>query len=123
MTWAAYCRHREEIAGILDERKWPLDWLDTQVWTGAIRTLASDTAIIGFEFKHYPGGARELHGMFAAGDMESILLLIDDAVAVARASLCDMASIESRPSWAKILKPRGFAVDQVRIVKELRDGA
>lgn len=117
--WTAYQRHHHEVRALLDERFYPIAWVDQRVWMGAIRLIADDRAIIGFEIKQYPGGARELHGMFACGAIESILALIDQAVAFARDLKCDVASIESRSGWAKVLKSRGFAPHQLRIVKEL----
>ena len=115
----AYLRHRQEIEGLLDPRFYPLEWVDKRVWTGAIRTMSNDTAIIGFEVKDYPGGARELHGMFAAGDLDGILALIDECEAFARSLHCTVATIESRSGWARVLKSRGYAPHQLRIQKEL----
>jgi len=117
--WSAYQRHHLEVQSLLDERFYPIAWVDQRVWMGAIRLLADDHAIIGFEIKQYPGGARELHGMFACGAMGSILALIDEAVEFAREMGCHVACIESRPGWAKVLKSRGFEPHQLRIVKEL----
>lgn len=115
----AYQRHRQEIIGLLDQRFYPIEWLDRQVWVGRIRLMSNDTAIIGFEVKDYPGGARELNGLFAAGDLEGILDLIDRAEAFAMSLHCDVATIESRSGWARILKSRGYAPHQLRIRKEL----
>lgn len=116
----AFSRHYGEIAGMLDERFYPIQWVHSQVWSGAIGTLANDTAIIGFEIKTYPGGARELHGMFAAGALDGITALIDDAIAVAREQDCDVATISSREGWGRVLESRGFAPHQITIMKELR---
>ena len=117
--YSAYLRHRDEVKSLLDERFYPLPWVDQRVWMGAIRLMADDKAIIGFEVKQYPGGARELHGMFACGEMESIMGLIDRAIDYAHALDCDVATIESRLGWAKVLKSRGFVPNQLKIMKEL----
>ncbi len=70
----ALVRHRAEIASILDERFYPLWWVEAEIAAGRIAIMANDTAIIGFEAKRYPGGATEVHGMFAAGELEGILI-------------------------------------------------
>lgn len=119
----AYLRHRAEIIGILDQRKWPYHWLERMIAEGHIALLSNDTAIIGVERKVYPGGYEELHGMFAAGDMDGILELIDQAVAAAALQGLDGATIASKPAWARILKSRGFVPDQLTITKELNHGA
>lgn len=117
--WEAYCRHHHEVVGLLDQRFYPIEWVDQRVWMGAIRLLSNDHAVAGFEIKQYPGGARELHGMFACGDLEHILPLVDEAEALARELKCHVFAIESRPGWSKLLKSRGFTPHQLRIVKEL----
>lgn len=116
----AFNRHRDEIASILDERFYPLAWVQAEIEAGRIGLMHNATAIIGYERRHYPGGAVELHGMFAAGRMAGILELIDIAVDAAWHAGCTVAAIDSRAGWAKILKTRGFVTDRVRITKELR---
>jgi streptomycin 6-kinase len=119
----AYQRHRDELAAILDPRKHTIGWLDVQVTNGAIRVLATDKSIILFEFKTYPTGYRELHGMAAAGDMGDITdILIPQAEQLAVSMKCGAASIASVAAWARILKGRGYMVNQVIIEKDLQDG-
>ena len=120
---AAYTRHRAEIIGILDQRKYPHWWLEREISEGRIGLLHNDTAIIGVERRVYPGGYEELHGMFAAGEMAGILELIDEAVAAAAITGLDGASIASTPAWGRVLKSRGFVPHQLTITKELGDGA
>jgi hypothetical protein len=115
----AYWRHRDEIIGLTDPRFYPIDWIDAQVWAGRIRLLHDDKALIAFEIKDYPGGAREINGMFAAGDLQAIMGLIDQAEDFARSIGCHVATIESRTGWAKALKGRGYRPHQLRIQKEL----
>lgn len=115
----SYADYRDEIIGILDERFHPYWWVEQQIAAGAIKTMENDTAIIGVEVKTYPGGAVELHGMFAAGELSGILELIDQVCEAARLSGCTIATISSRSGWAKILKSRGFEMRQQVISKEL----
>lgn len=119
---AAYTRHRAEVASILDERFYPLEWLESRIQTGWIDLLHNDKAVIGLEVRTYPGGAMELHGLFAAGDKDAIGELIDVACEAGRQAGCVVAAIESRPGWVRELKDKGFTVDKVRITKDLSDG-
>jgi hypothetical protein len=119
----AFARHRDEIASILDERFYPLAWVEQEIAAGRIGLMHNDTAIIGIERRVYPGGAVELHGMFAAGAMAGVLELIDLAVDAARLAGCTVAAIDSKAAWGRVLKARGFAVDRTRIVKDLADGS
>lgn len=97
-------------------------WLEREIAAGRIALLENETAIIGVERRVYPGGYTELHGMFAAGDMAGVLLLIDEAVEAARQQGLDGAAISSKPAWGRILKGRGFEPGQLLIVKELNCG-
>lgn len=115
----AYDLHRDEIAGLLDERFYPLSWLDEQIATGAIQTMENNGGFVGFEIKEYPSGAREVHGMFAVGDLEAVLELIDQVEAYARAEGLVAFTIASRAGWSKVLKSRGFELHQITIMKEL----
>jgi hypothetical protein len=112
----AYARFRNEFAGLLDERFYTIDWLDCQVFNGAIRAIGNDKAAILFEFKRYPTGWVELHGMAAAGDLDTIKdELIPAAELIAKEMGCGSAEIASRPAWAKLLKD--YEVHQVSIKK------
>lgn len=115
-------RFREEVASLLDERFYPLAWVEAEIAEGRIAIMANETAIIGFEAKRYPGGATEVHGLFAAGDLGGILPLIDDVCSLSKELGVTVAAIESRSAWQRVLKSRGFVPDRVRIVKELSDG-
>lgn len=115
----AYADYRAEIASILDERKHPLWWVESEISNGNITLRENETAIIGVQAIRHPGGLVEVHGMFAAGEREGILNLIDEVCDQAREAGCDVATISSRPAWARILKSRGFEMSQQTISKEL----
>jgi hypothetical protein len=115
-------RWRAEIAQMLDERFYPLRWVEAEIAAGRIETLQNDKAIIGVQLRTYPGGAVELHGMFACGDKAAISELVDHVLALAEAEGCTCAAIESRPGWAREFRAKGFNVDRVRIVKEFSHG-
>lgn len=118
-----YLRHRAEIIGMLDERKYPHWWVESEISEGRIALLENETAIIGVEKKIYPGGYIELHGMFAAGELNGVLELIDGVVEAARLQGMDGATIASSQAWCRILKSRGFVPHQLTITKELADGS
>jgi hypothetical protein len=105
---------------MLDERLYPLWWVESQISEGKIDLLHNDTAIIGIEARKYPGGARELHGMFAAGGKAAIKELVKQAIALAEAAGMDCAAIESRAGWEREFRDLGFVKDRVRIVKGLK---
>lgn len=107
---------------MLDPRKWPLEWVEQRVADGSIAIFENDTAIIGVERRHYPGGLVELHCMFAAGALDGVLALTDSVIAAGRQAGCDIAVVSSRVGWARPLKDWGFRVEQQVIVKDLRDG-
>lgn len=112
---------RDQVVAMLDQRKWPIDWIESEIASGSIALLENETAVIGVEKRVYPGGYTELHGVFAVGEMADILLLIDSAVEAAKVRGFDGASISSKPAWGRILKSRGFVPYQLNIVKELGD--
>ncbi len=80
---------------------------------------ATDDAAMLTELRRYPTGAVEIHGLVAAGDLDSIRdELIPKAENWAKRAGCIAAVIESRPGWAKAMKSAGYAVHQVAIRKE-----
>lgn len=117
-TGDVYGLHREAIAGILDERLYPLWWVDQEVVAGRIVIVGDERAVIGLQRREYPGGAVELHGMFVAGDLPVAFQFWDAACAAAAGF--DLVAVESRPAWERMLKGRGFRLDRVRLIKELR---
>lgn len=112
----AYEAFRSELASALDPKTHTIGWLDCQVANGAIRVLGNDKAVILYEFKQFPTGWCELHGMLAAGDLATVVSeLIPAAETIAQNTGCGAAEIASRPGWAKLLKD--YEVHQVSIKK------
>jgi hypothetical protein len=113
-----YLRFRDELAGLLDERFYTVDWLDCQIENNAIRCLGDDRAVILYKFERYPTGWLELHGMAAAGDLTTIKdVLIPAAEQIARDAGCGSAKIESRAAWLRLLPD--YQQYQTTIIKSL----
>lgn len=118
--WDSYCHWRDEFHDVLDERYYTMDWLDGEILSGRALFLANDKGAIVYEYKRYPTGAVDIHGLIAAGELDTIrTTLIPAAVERGRSLNCLAAIISSRPGWAKALKEDGFEVHQVEIRKPL----
>ena len=113
-----YTMFREDFAGLLDERFYTIEWLDCQVFNGAIRAMGDERAAILYKFERYPTGLLELQGMAAAGDLAVIKdELIPAAEALAKQMGCTSARIESREAWVRLLPD--YQHCQTSIIKEL----
>ena len=115
----AYFRHRDEIAALLDPALYTIEWVDLQVASGRVQAIGNDRAVILVEIKEYPAGGLEVHGMAAAGDLDAILPLIEQAENWGRSLGCVYGSIASREGWARVMAPHGYEVTQVTIRKVL----
>jgi len=102
---------------MLDERKWPLAWLDDQVATGQATALGNDKACIVVALRQYPGGLVEVHGLCAAGDMHEVVKLVREAEQWGRQHGAILGSIASRRGWARVLSD--YTETQVTIEKDL----
>lgn len=118
-AWVEYYRHRNEIADLLDPRCHSIDWLDGELAADNALAFGNETAVIVVTVKQYPAGATELHGLVAAGDLGGILALIEQAEQWGQNAGLTFACIASRPGWARVLKPRGYSVNQVELRKDL----
>lgn len=121
--WAGYLEFRERFGAVMDPRYFPLEWLDSRILAGAVRFWRNDTAAIVAELRRYPGGALDVHGLVAAGELAGVIELI----ALAEEWGAEQpgfvaAEISSRPAWAKALKSHGYKLHQTTVRKEVRDG-
>lgn len=115
---ATYNRWRRAFAEVLDERYYPLTWLDEQVVTGAVKVWGCDNAAIIAELKRYPGWAIDVHGLVAAGDLGGIKNLIGLAEEWGRENGAIAGLVESRLGWMRELKSSGYFPHQVCLRKE-----
>jgi hypothetical protein len=119
----AYGKFRNAFAELLDPRFYSIEWLDQGVASGAAVAMGNEDACIVVELKRYPAGAKEVHGLCAAGDMREILKLIELAEEWGRLKGAIVATIASREAWGKILHTRGYRPYQLTIQKELAHGS
>jgi hypothetical protein len=118
--WTAYLQFRPQLAEALDPTFYPIEYLDGLLLSGQARLFVGDHAAIVAEIRRYPGGARVVHGLVAAGRIEEInAQLIPQAEAWGKAQGCTHAIVESRSGWMRALKPYGYAPHQVALRKEL----
>jgi hypothetical protein len=104
----------------MDPRFHGLDHLDGLVLSGQGKVWIGEAAAIVAEVEFYPGGAKVLHGLVAAGALQEIVeSLIPRAEAWGKSVGCTHAIIESREGWARVLKSHGYEPHQVAVRKEL----
>lgn len=116
MTYAAW---RERFFEAIDEGLYPREWLDRRVASGRARFWGNEQAAILAEIQSFPSGAKQVHGLVAAGDIDEIKRLIVKAEAWGRERGCVRASISSHPAWARLLRNEGYEPSQFSIVKVL----
>lgn len=117
-AWETYLRFRDRIAGVLDQRLHPIEWLDAQVYAGLARIIAEGESCILYEFKAYPSGALEVHGLVAVGDIKTITGPIKERFEqIGREAKCLFATVASRPGWERALPD--YHTYQVTVRKEL----
>lgn len=116
-----YERHRHLFADLLDPAKWPLEWLDDEIASGQATAFGNERACIVATLRRYPGGAVEVHGLCAAGELTEIVGLVAVAEQWGREYGAILATIASRRGWVKALPD--YAETQVMIEKDLSDGA
>lgn len=118
--WAGYQRFRGGFAEALDPERHTIEWLDRQVLSGEFTVWVGATAAIVTSIETYPTGNCDIHGQVASGDLAEIIgQLIPRAEEWARKNGLIGAMISSRPGWAKALKPYGYEVHQISLIKPL----
>jgi hypothetical protein len=120
MNFDAYLHFRPQFAEVIDPRHYSMEWLDRQVWEGAVQLWTCDDAALITEIKEYPTGAKDIAVLIAAGNMEKIVGELREAAeewAVEQG--CCGVLIESREGWAKALKPFGYEPHQLTVRKDL----
>ena len=118
---SALCdRWRPAFAAALDPRFFSPAHLDALIETGAARLWPGEHAAMLTEVRTFPSGARAIHGLVAAGNLEELRTrLIPAAEAWGRRQGCEYALIESREGWARAMRGAGYSPFQTSILKEL----
>lgn len=117
--WSEYLDWREAFADILDERYYTIDWVDEAFADGRLHLFTGEKSAILVSVKEYPTGAKELHGMLAAGELNQIRSTIAIAENWGRSIGCVSAVIESRAGWMKVMREDGYQLYQTAIRKDL----
>lgn len=120
--WQSYIPWRAAFESVMDQRFYTLPWLDEEITSGRARFWGTDDAAIVATIRGYPTGAKEVHGLIAAGELEGVIALIAEAEAWGCAEGAIVASIASRAGWCRALRPYGYDLHQVEIRKELSGG-
>ena len=117
--WGGYLLFKPAFDEVIDEDLYPEGWLDFEILEGRARFWRSETAAIVATIKTYPSGAKAVHGLIAAGDLEGITKLIPQAEQWGRDEGCIYGEIESRPEWARVMKGAGYFPSQLMLRKVL----
>ena len=115
----SYADWRGRFLEAVDESLYPAAWLDRRVADGSARFWGNTDAAILAEIRTYPSGAREVHGMVAAGELDAIMALIPFAERWGRECGCVRASIQSSPAWGRLMAGAGYVPEQLIIAKSL----
>jgi hypothetical protein len=115
-----YAAWRDAFAGVLDPQRYTIEWLDGLVAEGRAIFWGAEDAAMLTELRRYPTGAMDIHGLVAAGALDTIIGdLIPRAEAWAQTAGCIGAVIDSREGWTRALKASGYRPYQTAVRKEL----
>lgn len=114
-----YSKWRGEFSKALDPLFYSIGYLDGLVWSGRGFFFENGKAAAVAEIRVYPTGARDVHGLIAAGELPAIVMLIDDIEDWAKRHGCIGAVIESREGWVRVLKHKGYGLHQQTVRKVL----
>jgi hypothetical protein len=116
----SYSDFRARFAEVMDPEFYPIAYLDAAIADGRIIMMADGNSAICIEERVYPSGRKDVHGLVAVGDMQTITeMLIPRAEQWGLERGCSGAMIESREGWLKALRPFGYELHQVAIRKVL----
>jgi hypothetical protein len=109
---------RERLAKANNPRFIPIDHIDQRLADGTAYFFGSAEAAMVAELTQYPGGAKVVSVIAAAGDMDFILgPLGDHVMAWGKDHGADMAMVPGREGWRR--KRPDFQHYQTILVKEL----
>lgn len=113
-----YAKWRRRLANANDERFIPITWIDEALDSGRAQFWATDEAAIVTEVTVFPGGAKAVRAIAAAGRKADLTGPLAEAIeAWAREQGCSHAMIEGREGWRGLFPDYRFY--QAIIVKDL----
>lgn len=109
---------RDRLAEANNPKFIPITYIDELLTNGKAFFLATTEAAMVVELLEYPGGAKAVSVLAAAGDMDEIIgPLGEEAIALGWSVGCDHAMIPGRVGWQR--KRPDFFHYQTILVKEL----
>ncbi len=113
-----YADWRDRLALANNPKFIPITHIDQRLADGTAYFLATAEAAMVVELLEYPGGAKVVSAMAAAGDMDEILgPLGEEAIALGWSVGADHAMVPGRSGWRR--KRPDFFHYQTILVKEL----
>ncbi len=117
----SYADWRERLADANDPAFWPVEAIDQALADGRAQFWCDGAAALVTRVVEYPGGARALEALAAAGDMQALVgSLAGKAEAEARVAGLTHMLVAGREGWPRRLK--GWRHYQTIILKDLADG-
>lgn len=114
----SYEEWRRRLAAANDERLIPIGWIDRLLADGLAQFWATDQAAIVTQIVDYPGGARVVKALAAAGRKADIAGPLGDQIEQwARSQGCVLSMVEGREGWRR-LRP-DYRHYQAILIKEL----
>lgn len=115
MNWQ---RWRSEIAKAVDGSHHTIETVEQQLIERRLHAWMTEDCCILIEIIRYPAETACQY-MWAAGDLAAILAEEPRIVDWAVRAGCTEILVESRPAWAKALKPLGYDLWSVTVRKAL----
>jgi hypothetical protein len=115
---ASWERWRPEIAKACDGTHWTVEAIERAIIEGRAQALLRDDCCLIVEIQDYPA-ERACQVMWAAGDLDAILRAEPHLAEWAKARNCTEMLVESRPAWARALKPLGYEPWSMTVRKAL----
>lgn len=113
-----YLDWRDRLAAANNPKFLPIEYIDERLAEGKAFFIATTEAAMVLELLQYPGGAKVVSVIAAAGNKDEILgRLGERAMEFGRSLGCDHAMVPGRAGWAR-LRPDFFHYQTV-LVKEL----
>lgn len=112
-----YQDHRARLFEAFSPTLFTIEWVDYQVANGALLFWGIADAAILAQVRTYPTGAKIMHGVAAAGELNAIVDLIALAEDNALDRGCIGACIESRAGWKRTLAQAGYEEDKILLRK------